>query len=222
LADARSIIDEVRSDEPPCECRDYLFAPKTASGVTTPTDFCIKLNHGDSTPATKTAAARDLTLQLKSLYDNAKHIKIASLRKVSNLREEMYSMVDQMIGSGYKLEDLYLASKTASSKPEIVREVFTYIADRMKKEGKIDKALKISMRKIADESAMSGEDGSLGKYPVGDHWVKVVMTNNTLSSRFHLMDEAQSDAARADAAMGHVSDALTMVKTMNTDGKTKS
>jgi hypothetical protein len=54
----------------------------------------------------------------------------------------------------------------------------------------------------------------LGKYPIGDHWVKVVMQNDTMKSNFHLMDEAMNDVAKADTLSGHVSDQLDMVKTI--------
>jgi hypothetical protein len=180
---------------------------------TVPTQFCITLNHRDK-HIDKAASQRDLIGRLEQAKREAQHIKTAALRKIANIKEDMYGMITKMIDSGYKLEDLYMAAKTASEKKETVKDVFVYIADRLKKEGKLDRAIKISLKKLSTSEDLSGADGSLGKYPIGDHWVKVVMTNDTMKTKFHLMDEAMNDANKADIVSGHVSDQLDMVKTL--------
>jgi hypothetical protein len=126
----------------------------------------------------------------------------------------MYKMINKMVDSGYKLEDLYMAAKTASQHKETVTDLFKYVAGRMKDEGRLERAIKISLRKLSSEEDLSGADGSLGKYPVGDHQVKVVLAPGTLEAEIVKLEESQSDAVKADAAMGHISSMIDTVKSV--------
>ena len=218
LADAQSVINSVRAEQPSANdmSQDYLMPPKLGSYRRMPAEWqmIIKLDHSE-TPVNKHAAAIEAKSRLQQLYRDAQHIKTSAERKIATLRTEMYDMVERMVGSGYKLEDLYQAAKTASDKTEMVRETFSYIADRLKKEGKLEHAIKISLRKLGSEEDLSGADGAIGRYNIGDHWVKIVMNNKTMKTNFHLLDEASNDKAKAEAAMGHISDVLDTVKTID-------
>ena len=216
LANAEGVIGKLRGQDNVVDSsgQDYFQAPKVATRCLLENQVCLSLKHTDDSPQRKEAALRETTSRLQGLFNDAKHLKLAAVRKVAALKDDIYDIVGRMIDSGYKLEDVYQAAKTASPKKELVRDVFTFIADKMQKAGKLDRALKISMRKLASQEDLSGVDGKLGEYPVGNHWTKIVMTNGTLQSKFHLLDEAQSDSAKADTAMGHISDTLDMVKTV--------
>jgi hypothetical protein len=126
----------------------------------------------------------------------------------------MYKMINRMVDSGYKLEDLYSAAKTASTHKDTVSDLFKYIAGRMKDEGKLERAIKISLRKLSSEEDLSGADGSLGTFPIGDHRVKVVMAPGSLEAEVLKLEESQSDAVKAEAAMGHISSMIDTVKTV--------
>lgn len=216
LADYGEVVSRLNApeiiDDSGC---DYLLPPKVASAM--PTQFCVSIGNTGITGNTnnkgmdKTAAKKETILKLKELYANAEHIKIASIQKASGLRENMYDMISKMVDSGYKIEDLYTAAKTASNKKETVRDVFKYITARLKEDGKLQKAVKISLNKNAGDSVGPCEI----RRPEGRNWVRVEILPGTLSADVVKLEESLSDAAKADAAMGHISSMIDTVKTVN-------
>jgi len=213
LANAESVIGSLGTPEESFQVpTEYDAPPKIARKICQNASICIPLR--EETKIDKTAAKQQTLTHLRELYATAQHCKTAAVRKSATVREDMYKMINKMVDSGYKLEDLYMAAKTASQHKETVTDLFKYVVGRMKDEGRLERAIKISLRKLSSEEDLSGADGSLGKYPVGDHQVKVVLAPGTLEAEIVKLEESQSDAVKADAAMGHISSMIDTVKSV--------
>lgn len=215
LADSNNVISSLNivDTDSLMTPSEYDAPPKVAYRIAQNASLCIPLQH-EEPKINKTAAKKEALIKLRSLYATAEHIKTAAIRKAANIREDMYKMVNRMVDSGYKLEDLYMAAKTASTHKDTVSDLFKYIAGRMKDEGKLERAIKISFKKLSSEEDLSGADGSLGKFPVGDHQVKVVLAPGSLEAEVVRLEESQSEAVKAEAAIGHISSMIDTVKTV--------